>query len=216
MGKICKNCNLNKDLSEFHKSKSNKLGVLPICKLCRNTKLKENYDSEKTREIHLKYSNSEKGKETIKRVRTDYYQNNKEAENKRSLDWAEKNKKFVKKYNKEYNKIRKINDKYKIMWRSVLTNSLKRLGNKKEGHTIDLLGYSALDLKFHIESLFTDGMTWENYGEWHIDHIKGVCQYADDTPLYIVNSLSNLRPLWATTREINGIIYEGNLNRPKF
>lgn len=29
----------------------------------------------------------------------------------------------------------------------------------------------------------------------------------------IVNALSNLRPLWATTREINGIIYEGNLNR---
>ncbi|MBY0413804.1 MAG: hypothetical protein K2Q18_06550, partial [Bdellovibrionales bacterium] len=57
------------------------------------------------------YANSEKGKETIKRVRNEYYQNNKEAENKRSLEWAEKNKEFVKEYNKEYNKIRKINDK---------------------------------------------------------------------------------------------------------
>lgn len=31
----------------------------------------------------------------------------------------------------------------------------------------------------------------------------------------IVNALANLRPLWATTREINGVIYEGNLNRCK-
>jgi hypothetical protein len=31
----------------------------------------------------------------------------------------------------------------------------------------------------------------------------------------ILTILLNLRPLWATTREINGVIYEGNLNRKK-
>ena len=36
-----------------------------------------------------------------------------------------------------------------------------------------------------------------------------------ETPANIVNALSNLRPMWATTRKINGIIYEGNLNRTK-
>jgi hypothetical protein len=56
-------------------------------------------------------------------------------------------------------------------------------------------------------------MTWDNHGEWHIDHIKMVCEFDKTTHPSIVNALSNLRPLWATTREINGVIYEGNLNR---
>lgn len=58
-------------------------------------------------------------------------------------------------------------------------------------------------------------MTWNNHGEWHIDHIKQVFTFSKDTPMNIVNALSNLRPLWATTRIINGVIYYGNLNRPK-
>lgn len=78
------------------------------------------------------------------------------------------------------------------------------------------MGYSALELKYHLEQLFTTGMTWNNYSEWHIDHIKPLCSFSDDTDIKIVNALSNLRPLWATTREIDGEIYEGNLNKIKF
>jgi hypothetical protein len=40
-------------------------------------------------------------------------------------------------------------------------------------------------------------MSWENYGEWHIDHIKMVSEFDKDTPVDIVNSLKNVRPLWA-------------------
>jgi hypothetical protein len=59
-------------------------------------------------------------------------------------------------------------------------------------------------------------MTWDNYGEWHIDHIKPVSSFDKDTPQSIVNALSNLQPLWATTREINGVVYEGNLNKGRY
>lgn len=104
---------------------------------------------------------------------------------------------------------------YLMIWRACLKNTLKRLGQNKEGHTIEVLGYSALELKQHIEALFTDGMTWDNWGEWHIDHIKPVSKFNPETPINEVNALSNLQPLWATTREINGIIYKGNLNKNK-
>jgi len=30
-------------------------------------------------------------------------------------------------------------------------------------------------IKEHIEETFTDGMTWTNHGEWHIDHIVPIC-----------------------------------------
>lgn len=98
-------------------------------------------------------------------------------------------------------------------WRGLLHGSLKRLNRPKEGKTIDLLGYSAIELKSYIKELFTEGMSWDNHGEWHIDHIKPLSSFNKKTPINIVNSLSNLQPLWATTREINGIIYEGNLNK---
>ena len=67
---------------------------------------------------------------------------------------------------------------------------------KKEGRTIDLLGYSAEELKLYIQSLFTEGMTWENYGEWEIDHIKPVSKWEKTSLPSEVNALSNLQPLW--------------------
>ena len=56
-------------------------------------------------------------------------------------------------------------------------------------------------------------MSWQNHGQWHIDHIRPFCTFDKDTKPSIVNALSNLRPLWSINTEINGIFYEGNLNR---
>jgi hypothetical protein len=36
---------------------------------------------------------------------------------------------------------------------------------------MELLGCSIDEFKKYIESLFEDGMTWQNYPAWHIDHI---------------------------------------------
>ena len=60
-----------------------------------------------------------------------------------------------------------------------------------------MLGYSALDLKHHIEKQFVEGMTWENHGDWHIDHIKAVATYDKDADIREVCALENLQPLWA-------------------
>lgn len=51
------------------------------------------------------------------------------------------------------------------------------------------------------------------YGEWHVDHKILVTSFDKNTQMSEVNGLNNLQPLWATTREINGVIYEGNLNK---
>ncbi len=51
--------------------------------------------------------------------------------------------------------------------------------------------------KKHIENLFLDGMCWENWGRWHIDHIKMVSDFDPKTTMSVVNGLENLRPLWA-------------------
>jgi hypothetical protein len=75
-------------------------------------------------------------------------------------------------------------------------------GSRKGGRrTFDLLGYSSADLKAHIELLFVPGMSWENYGEWHIDHIVPLSSFSYSTPeepaFKAAWALKNLQPLWA-------------------
>jgi hypothetical protein len=97
----------------------------------------------------------------------------------------------------EYKKKHREKNPHIYLWRSVLRNTIKRLNTSKENKTNELLGYSALQLKEHIEKQFTDGMTWDNWGEWHIDHIKPVSKFDKSEKISIINSLDNLRPLWA-------------------
>lgn len=80
-------------------------------------------------------------------------------------------------------------------WRSVLKSFLFRINGKKLERTHLLLGYSPAELKENMEAKFKDGMCWENYGQWHIDHIVHVSLFKVDTPYHIVNGLNNLRPL---------------------
>lgn len=47
-------------------------------------------------------------------------------------------------------------------------------------------------------------------------YTKDVSRFDESESIKVVNSLENLRPMWSTTREINGIIYEGNLNKKKY
>ena len=47
----------------------------------------------------------------------------------------------------------------------------------------------------------------------HIDHVKPVSSFDKETPVNVVCSLENLQPLWSTTRVIDGVVYEGNLNK---
>jgi len=82
-------------------------------------------------------------------------------------------------------------------WRDLLKGTIKRMNCTKKEKTIDILGYSALELKEHIEKQFLTGMNWENHGNmWEIDHIREVCFFNKNTTQNIVNSLDNLQPIW--------------------
>ena len=61
----------------------------------------------------------------------------------------------------------------------------------------------------HIEDNFKNGMSWDNYGEWHIDHIRPISSFPVDAKPSEVNALSNLRPLWANENISKGNKWEG-------
>ena len=166
-----------------------------------------------------KYESKPEIKEKRKEYHSEWSKENKKELKKYHTKWREENREHVNKYSREYERMRCATDpKYKLgrNTRTALSTCLKEANVAKYRSTFDILGYTLEELMEHLESLFTDGMTWDNYGEWHIDHIKPISSFKNDTKPSIVNSLNNLQPLWATTREINGVVYIGNLNKNRY
>lgn len=91
-------------------------------------------------------------------------------------------------------------------------HSIKR---KKGGRSWEgLLGYDLNRLMRHLEKRFLPGMTWENMGEWHIDHKIPISafnfQTAEDVDFKRCWALKNLQPLW----KVDNLIKNAKLSRP--
>lgn len=80
------------------------------------------------------------------------------------------------------------------------------LNGRKSFKTGDVILFSREQFISHIESLFRDGMNWDNHGEWHIDHIKPVASFDLTIKEQVVKcwSLSNLQPLWRQENLMKG------------
>ncbi len=80
------------------------------------------------------------------------------------------------------------------MYRSVLNRSGQVLmGRASPSNSVDC---SQEDLKQHIEARFTDGMTWDRYGQWEVDHITPLSAARSLEHLIELCHYSNLQPLW--------------------
>jgi hypothetical protein len=135
-------------------------------------------------------------KEYLQEQRKEYHKVNKE----RRQDYYRINKERINQYTKQYRTDRRkidINFKLSCSLRTRLNNALK--GNYKSGSAVRDLGCSISELKQHLESKFQDGMMWDNYGEWHIDHIKPLASFnlIDRKHLLEACHYTNLQPLWA-------------------
>ncbi len=91
------------------------------------------------------------------------------------------------------------NEKYRLKMnlRTRLRDVMK--GISKSATTMELVGCSIDELKAHIEGQFTDGMNWDNYGEWHVDHIRPCASFdlTDPEQQKLCFNYTNLQPLWA-------------------
>lgn len=74
---------------------------------------------------------------------------------------------------------------------------------------MELTGCSKDDLYSHLESKFTEGMNWDNYGKWHIDHIKPCVSFdlTDTEEQKKCFHWTNLQPLWAIDNMRKGAKY---------
>lgn len=108
-------------------------------------------------------------------------------------DWSDQNRERL---NRQYSRRLRTNPNARLAHaiRSRLNRAIKT--NRR---TTELLGCSIQELKAHLEAQFAPGMTWDNHGEWHIDHIVGLVNWdlTDPVQLAKASHYTNLRPLWA-------------------
>lgn len=99
---------------------------------------------------------------------------------------------------------RMANNIRNAVWRS--------LNGAKKSKTFDVLGYTVEQLMRRLESTFSPGMTWGNYGEWHVDHIRPLVsfniQQEGDAEFRRCWSLDNLQALWGPDNSRKGGRYE--------
>jgi hypothetical protein len=171
--KICTRCGIEKPESEFHKQKQSKDGLKSHCKICRRAWCEAN-------------------KEKVKACYAEWYQANKAY----YPEWRKNNKDKIRAYHR---KRLKTDPLYKLKrnLRIRLCDALK--GKLKSAATMKLVGCTLVFLKAHIESQFKPGMTWDNHGHWHVDHIRPCSSFnlSDPEQQRLCFHYSNLQPLWA-------------------
>jgi hypothetical protein len=192
--RVCKICKEEKPFDEFPPRKSIVTGqtlYLHTCTVCNNARIQkwrvDNYDERRE-------------------YRDKYYKENYDKIREKGKKWYHSNPDKVKKQYESYkstrNKLKKeryLNDplfKLRENLRSRTSHAFSDRGYTKKSLTFHYLGLDFKDLKKYIESMFDEGMTWENYGEWHIDHIIPLNAAKDEDELVAFVYYKNLQPLW--------------------
>ena len=198
--KICLKCNIEKDLSDFTNNKTKKDGKCVYCRSCYaaiNKKWRDN-NKEADKKIHDKWKSN--NLDRVRKSRLKSYYNNHEASKKRARKYKKQNQEQLKIKSRIYANTKYHNDlNYRLvrLLRGRIWKALKR--NSKYSTSLELLGCSIEELKIYLEKQFVKDMNWQNYGKWHIDHVKP-CSSFDLTDLEqqkLCFHYSNLQPLWA-------------------
>ena len=172
------------------------------------------YQQNKQKKLDQSKIYYEQNKEHLLNQQKERYTQDSKTILRRNKKWREENLEYYKEISKDYylvNKAKILNNalirhyrrlktdmlyKAKCALRTLVNRSFKRISKNKPTNTNKLLGCTWEEAKVHFESLFQEGMTWENHGEWHIDHVRPIASFAQDE-LHLMNHISNLQPLWA-------------------
>jgi hypothetical protein len=175
--KRCIRCNIEKSLEEFYKDNRHTDGLFSECKQCASSRIRKHYQT---------------NKEKFKIQKRIYYQENKNK---------------IKNQHRKYIKNRRKND---LNFR-IRSNLSRRLllwlnGMNKSKSILKLIGCSVEFLKIYLQNRFTNGMSWDNYGKWEIDHIKPCSKFnfLDLKEQRKCFHYTNLQPLWSQINKQKG------------
>ena len=135
-----------------------------------------------------------------------FREHNLDRVNQKQIEWNKKNAERIKMVNAKY---QATYADTRLFARWFYVAKVRVYGKGHTGSFDEVVGCSEDEFKKHIESQFTEGMSWDNWGAprgkgtsmtvWHIDHIVDVKDGGD-------NHYTNLRPLWAYANYIRNYI----------
>ena len=170
--KECIKCFETKSFNDFNKDKNKKDGYDSKCKCCRKL----------------------------------YRSKNKHKIDEYNKNWRSKNKEYICKYNKSrreetnewFRNKRQTDELFKL--KRIISNRIyKAINNrfKEKSNSLNYLGCDIIFYRDYISKLFVDGMSWDNHGEWHIDHIIPLASAETNEELISLFNYKNTQPLWA-------------------
>lgn len=189
--KACTKCAEMKTLDSYTKAKRGKLGRASVCKSCS----RQYYLLNRQRVIECSKKNYFKNPEAKKQYARNRYIANRDKllEDCKSYRRTDRAKQLKSAF--QARPERRIDNAVRIGVRRAFR------GQRKSEPTWKMVGYDLEELVIHLEKQFLDGMNWDNYGKWHIDHIVPLVSFiGQDCPEIVIRKawhLGNLRPCWA-------------------
>ena len=149
-----------------------------------------------------------KNKDKLIAYQRNLYATDKEKVLARNEAYREKNKTKIRTKQREYERYQRATNiafKLKMACYTRMRDALRGVG-AKSARTLELLGCTGDFLKGYLQAKFQEGMSWENYGSWHIDHIKPVASFDLTKPEQqrAAFHYTNLQPLWAIDNRMKG------------
>jgi hypothetical protein len=190
--KTCVSCNTEKHYTEFHKSSFNKDGLYSYCKTCDSKKSKKRRKKYQTIKIEIKEKtciscNQIKKIEDFpkhKGTKYGYRSNCRDCEN-------------------EYLRNKYENDPlYKL--NRIVRARIRTYIKLKTAPTENVLGCSWEFYEKYLQEQFEDGMSWDNHGEWEIDHTIPLASAEDEETLLKLFHYTNTKPLWYNENRSKG------------
>jgi hypothetical protein len=196
--KHCPTCDSWKALSEYNKQSSSWDKLARMCRICyceyKNNKRKNDGTYNQSDILYRqKYEQSGRRKEVSK------------------IRYEAKKNEIIKKC-VAYNKKKYNTDPYfkvVLCMRTRISKLLKQKNADKYNKFYTYLGCNKQDFILYFQAKFKQGMTWENQGEWHIDHIKpcSLFNLLNEDEQKKCFHYTNLQPLWASENLSKGCKY---------
>lgn len=198
MNKKCKNCE-----TMFLPLRKDKVFCSKDCKSKHIGKTWRLKNKQKTKQNNLEYRSA--NYESLKMRYSIWRENNAERVSKNKKEWQVRFKEMHGISYATFKRNSSLTERIKHNIRVRINKAIR--GINKSGSAVLELGCEIEFFLKYIESKFQPGMTWENYGEWHIDHIKPLNYFdlSNIEEFKIACHYSNLQPLWAKDNLCKGI-----------